>query len=143
LETAVIELNTGRRKTASCQVCTIHLVRLCYERNLWFRWVREPLVLGMRLLARWHRIDPRDYPVRMEECFGCLRFLKEELKEKSPLFVRLNDLVNPAFNRLRDSIVTKEEIEEARSFAREATGQGDSQGGPSSAVPVRSEGPAS
>jgi hypothetical protein len=136
-------LNEGRRKTASCQVCTIHPVRLCYEHKLWFRWVREPLALGMRLLARWHHIDPHDYPVRMEECFGRLRFLKKELKEKSPLFVRLNDLVNPTFNRLRDSIVTKDEIEEARSFAREATGQGNGQGAPSGAVPVWSEYPAS
>lgn len=122
------ELETGVRKTASCRMCTIQLVRLCYERTLWFRWFREPLVLWMRLLARWHRIDPRDYAVRMEECYGCLRFLKEELKEKSPLFVRLNDIVNPAFNRLRDSIVTKEEIEEARRFAREVTGQEEDQG---------------
>jgi hypothetical protein len=130
------------REPASCRLCTIRLVRLCYERTRWFRWFRDPLVLGMRLLARWHRIDPRDYAVRMEECYGCLRFLKEDLKDKSPLFVRLNDLVNPTFNRLRDSIVTKEEIEEARRFAREATGQDGDQGGPGGASSFRLEGPA-
>ncbi|OGP33138.1 MAG: hypothetical protein A2X88_06095 [Deltaproteobacteria bacterium GWC2_65_14] len=125
-----------------CRICTIRLVRLCYERTRWFRWFREPLVLGMRLLARWHRIDPREYAVRSQECHGCLRFLKEDLKEKSPLFARLNDLANPTFNRLRDSIVTQEEIEEARRFAREATEPQDDQGGPDVSRHSRREGTA-
>jgi hypothetical protein len=140
-------------KDLSCRICTIRLVRLCYERARWFRWFREPLILVMRLLARWHRIDPRDYAVRSRECHGCLRFLKEDLKEKSRLFARLNDLANPTFNRLRDSIVTQEEIEEARRFARNATEPQDDQDGPavsrhseregtahSEAVPARRDG---
>lgn len=131
--------NTGTGKAASCRMCTIGLVRLCYERTRWFRWFREPLVIGMRILARWHRVDPREYAVRREECHGCLRFLKEELKGKSPLFVRLNDLVNPAFNRLRDSIVTKEEIEEARRFALEAAEQVDGRGEPAASASFRPE----
>jgi hypothetical protein len=136
-------LKTEGKEPASCRMCTIRLVRLCYERARWFRWFREPLVLGMRLLARWHRVDPRDYAVRTEECYGCLRFLKEDLKAKSPLFARLNDLVNPTFNRLRDAIVTPEEIAEARRFAREAAGNGDDRGGPGGAPSCGPEGPPS
>jgi hypothetical protein len=47
--------------------------------------------------------------------------MKESLKEKSTVARRLNDLINPMFNRIRDSIVTEEEIRESKCFAREAT----------------------
>jgi hypothetical protein len=112
---------TREPEYAVCKTCTILLVKLCYERVWWFRWLREPLLLGMRLLSRRYGIDPRDYPVRTETCYGCIRFMKESLKEKSMVARRLNDLINPVFNRIRDSIVTEEEIREARRFAREAT----------------------
>jgi hypothetical protein len=47
--------------------------------------------------------------------------MKESLKEMSPMSRWLNDRINPAFNRIRDSIVTQEEIREAKRIAREAT----------------------
>lgn len=47
--------------------------------------------------------------------------MKESLKEKSFVARRVNDILNPMFNRIRDSIVTEEEIREARRFARDAT----------------------
>lgn len=114
---------TNQKKQAKCNTCTIQLVELCYKRNLWFRLFREPLILGMRVMCWWHRIDPREYEVRHERCYGCIRFMKVALKEKSPAFVRLNDLTNPIFNSLRDSIVTPEEKEEAKRFAKEAMEQ--------------------
>ncbi|MBI5576759.1 MAG: nitroreductase [Deltaproteobacteria bacterium] len=109
------------RQYAVCNTCTIMLVALCYERVRWFRVLREPLLLGMRVLSRWHRIDPRNFRVRTESCYGCIRFMKESLKEKSYVARRVNDLINPMFNRIRDSIVTEEEIAEAKRLAREAT----------------------
>lgn len=113
---------TNQKKQARCNTCTIQLVELCYKRKLWFRLFREPLILGMRTMCWWHRIDPREYEVCHERCYGCIRFMKVALKEKSSAFVRLNNLINPVFNSLRDSIITPEEKEEAKQFARDAMG---------------------
>lgn len=111
----------NEKKYAVCDNCTIMLVKLCYQRVWWFRMMREPLLLGMRLLSWRHGINPRDYLVRTESCYGCIRFMKDSLKEKSPAARWLNDRINPLFNRIRDSIVTQDEIREARRIAREAT----------------------
>ena len=111
------------KRRAECNMCTIQLVELCYERTWWFRIFREPLVYGMRLMAWLHNIDPGEYEVRTEKCYGCLRFIKNELKEKSPLFRVLNGIINPVFNIIRDSIVTKDEKEQARIYANEAINQ--------------------
>lgn len=46
--------------------------------------------------------------------------MKDRLKQKSPTFRWLNGRIDPFFNRIRDSIVTSVEVEEARRFAREA-----------------------
>ena len=108
-------------KYVVCNNCTILLVKLCYQRVWWFRLMREPLLLGMRLLSWRHGINPRDYRVRTESCHGCIRFMKESLKEKSPTARWLNDRINPVFNRIRDSIVTQDEVGESKRFAREAT----------------------
>ena len=112
-----------KNKRAECTICTIQLVGLCYERTWWFRIFREPLVYGMRLMAWLHKIESGEYEVRTEKCYGCLRFIKNELKEKSLLFRVLNIIINPFFNKLRDSIVTKEEKEQARIFADEVINQ--------------------
>lgn len=106
---------------ATCNTCTISLVAVAYRRAFWFRFVREPLKLGMLALAWFHRIDARDYPVRTESCYGCLRFVKTALKEKSPAFRLLNGRVNPIFDRIMESIVSLEEVRDAKTFAREAT----------------------
>ena len=110
----------GGTKKARCGGCTIRLVRRCSDRAWWFAPARWPLVTGMRLLAKYHAIDPNDYAVRREECRGCLRFIKTELKDRSPAFVWLNDRINPRFNRLRNSLLTPEELAEAKRFAKEA-----------------------
>jgi len=97
----------------------MHLVLLCYERRVWFRMFREPLVMGMRLLSWWHGVDPNAYPVRAEACRGCIRFRKNVLKQVSPTFRVLNGLVNPWFNSLRDSLVTEQEKLEAKRLPAE------------------------
>jgi hypothetical protein len=115
---------TQPQKHAVCNTCTLQLVRLAYGRRWAFRLVREPLRIGMLLLGWYHQIDPRDYKVRTESCYGCMRFRKTALKEKSATFRWLNDRVNSRFDRIVESIVTKEELEAAKKHARESTQSG-------------------
>ena len=109
------------KKNALCNTCTLKLVAIAYRRASWFRLCREPLKLGMRFLSWVYRVDPGEYEVRTAQCFGCIRFYKVALKEKSALFRRLNDLCNPRFDALLERIVTAEEIGEAKTYARAAT----------------------
>lgn len=104
----------------ACKVCTIRLEQLCYQRAWWFRAFREVLATGVRLFALVHRIKPDDFLTRAPCCHDCLRFKKNALKTRSPLFFRLDAWVNPLFNRLRDSLLTFEELAQAKSFARKA-----------------------
>ncbi|MFO7584098.1 MAG: hypothetical protein R6W69_05140 [Anaerolineales bacterium] len=113
-------MDSIERKTAVCNICTIHLVEMAYRRAPWFRLVREPLKAGMRLMAFIHRIDPDVYEVRSPECYGCMRFYKVALKEKSSLFRWLNGLVNPHFDALIERILTEEEVQLAQAYARAA-----------------------
>lgn len=113
-------MDSIERKTAVCNICTIHLVEMAYRRAPWFRLVREPLKAGMRLMAFIHRIDPDVYEVRSPECYGCMRFYKVALKEKSNLFRWLNGLVNPHFDTLIERILTEEEVQLAQAYARAA-----------------------
>ena len=98
------------------------LVRIVYRRHWWFPLLREPLLFGMRLLARMHRIDPWRHAVRNPECKGCIRFMKAELEEKSPTFRFLNDRIGRKFTALRDARLTQAELDEAKRYAREAMG---------------------
>jgi len=102
---------------AGCSSCTLYLVRLCYGRAFWFPLFREPLVLGMKLLGRLHGIAYAAVEGPNKDCKGCLRHLKNRLKECSPVFVFLNGLANPVFNRLRDPLLDKEEKRIAKDFA--------------------------
>jgi len=72
----------------------------------------------MRIMARIYGIDPRHYVVRKEECRGCIRFMKNALKERSSVFRALNLIINPLFNAFRNALVSEEEIAEARLKAR-------------------------
>ena len=71
----------------------------------------------MRVLAWRHQIRLDNYNVRSEQCYKCLRFIKNELKVRSPLFCRLNDIINPHFNRIRNGLLTPEEIAEAKDLS--------------------------
>jgi hypothetical protein len=57
-------------------------------------------------------------------CYRCLRFRKNILKERSPLFQWLDSYLNPRFNRVRDFLLTPEELEQARSLALQAANPG-------------------
>src|SRR3989339_388933 len=105
------------QSSAGCSSCTLYLVRLCYGRSFWFLLFREPLVLGMKLLGRLHGIDYAAVEGPNKDCKGCLRHLKNRLKECSPVFVFFNGLANPVFNNLRDSQLAKENKATAKDFA--------------------------
>ncbi len=113
--------NKKSKTIAVCNTCTLKLVTIAYQRRPLFRWLREPLKAGMRFLCWVHRIDPEEFVVRTNSCYGCIRFYKTSLKEKSTLFRFLHNRVNPLFDILLERIVTEEEIQEAKTFARAAT----------------------
>lgn len=104
----------------SCRICTIHLEELCYRRAWWFRAFREVLATGIRLFAIALMIRTDEDKPRSKMCHRCLRFRKNALKRRSPLFNRLDGHLNPVFNRVRDSLLTSEELERARALARRA-----------------------
>jgi len=96
------------------------LVRLAYRRAAWFRVVREPLWYGTRAMAAWHRVDLSDYEVRTPSCYGCMRFYKVALKDRSATFRWLHRFVNPVFDALLHRFVSPAERKEAQACARVA-----------------------
>lgn len=107
-------------KALVCKICTIKLVEAAYARSPWFCLVREPLRRGMLLLGRLYEADLEVYTVSSPSCRACPRLTKLELKEKSVLFRLLNNLFNPAFDRLLERLLTEREQAEAREFAERA-----------------------
>lgn len=105
---------------ASCKVCVIRLEHICYRRAWWFRPFRELLATGIRLFALVYRVPTRAYAARSPMCYGCLRFRKNAVKRHSPLFNYLDGHLNPLFNRVRDSLLTADELAWARSLAQSA-----------------------
>jgi hypothetical protein len=106
---------------ASCNICTIRLEQLCYQRAWWFRAFRELLATGIRLFALAYRLRADRHPARSPMCYRCLRFRKNALKQRSDLFNCLDNYLNPFFNRVRDSLLTQAELEQARKLAQQAS----------------------
>ncbi len=102
----------------TCKICTIRLEELCYQRAWWFRAFREVLATGIRLFAVALLIRTDGGRARSKKCHGCMRFRKNVLKQRSPLFNWLDAYLNPFFNRVRDSLLTPQELERARALAR-------------------------
>jgi len=105
---------------SGCRICTIRLEQLCYRRAWWFRACREILASGIRLFALAYRIPADRHPPRSALCFRCLRFRKNALKDGSRLFNWLDGYLNPFFNRVRDSLLTADELKQARRLAEQA-----------------------
>ena len=105
-------------RCTACKICTIRLEELCYQRAWWFRAFREVLATGIRLFAVALAIRTDEGKARSKKCYGCLRFRKNALKQRSPLFNWLDGYLNPLFNRARDSLLTPQELEQARALAR-------------------------
>jgi len=106
---------------AVCSTCTIMLVRASYSRAWWFRIIREPLRYGMVIMGWLYGVNHSDYLVKNQECQGCVRFIKTGLKERSSLFRVLNVILNPVFDWILETIVSEEEVLQAKKHAREAT----------------------
>jgi hypothetical protein len=119
--------------TYSCKICTIRLEEQCYERAWWFRAFREVLATGIRLFAIVLFVRTDGGRARSKKCHGCLRFRKNGLKQRSPLFNWLDGYLNPIFNRVRNSLLTPEELEQARALARS---RADPAAEPGSGTPV-------
>lgn len=105
-----------------CKNCALMLARLVCQRHWWFPLVREPLLMGMRILAWRHGIDAHSQQVRNPECQGCIRFMKAGLEEKSPTFRFLNNRIGSTFSSMRDARLTRAERDEAKRYAAEAMG---------------------
>ncbi len=105
---------------ASCRICTVKLMTLCYPRAWWFRPLRELLATGIRVFALFYPLPEEAYAARSPLCRGCLRFRKNAVRQRSALFRWLDAGLNPRFNKLRDSLLTPHELDHAREFARRA-----------------------
>ena len=113
--------NNQNNGYAMCTTCTIILVKTAYDRAPWFRIVREPLRCGMVIMGYLYDVNPDDYLVKSDGCRNCVRFIKTGLKEKSALFRFLNGIINPVFDSIMETIVSEEEVLEAKKHAKEAT----------------------
>lgn len=109
---------------ASCRICAIRLIQICYRRAWWFRPFREVFATGIRLFALFYRMPPEAYARRSPLCRGCLRFRKNAVRRRSPLFRWLDARLNPRFNRARDSLLTPQERDHAREFAQRTSDPG-------------------
>jgi hypothetical protein len=74
----------------------------------------------MRLMAFACQITPDEYEVRTPSCYGCMRFNKLALKEKSAFFRTLNSLINPYFDAMIERILTVDEMLAAKAYAQAA-----------------------
>lgn len=102
----------------ACNTCTRLLVSEAYRRAGWFRLVRGPLAQGMLLWVRLARVDLSAYEFAAPICRGCVRFHKNALRDHSPLFRRLNDILNSLFDRALIRIVGAQAVEEAKDRSR-------------------------
>jgi hypothetical protein len=107
--------------TADCKVCPVYLMRLCSQRSRLFRAIRGPLALGMRTMAWIHRIPVPPQSLFVQSCQNCLRPMKMQLVQESPLFRLANAIIAPWFGRLRRSLLTEEEVQKAKQIAAGAS----------------------
>lgn len=102
--------------TVVCKNCANRLAKWCYEKHPWFRVVREPFVLGLRAMAAFYRIKAHPH-VKNKECEECIRYMKNELQRKSMLFRFLNRTIGKWISKLRDYMLTEDEVKRAKQYA--------------------------
>ena len=101
-----------------CNHCTYALVDLAYKRAPWFRLIREPIILGLRIFVFVHQVTVDEYRMKTPFCNGCIRFYKSALFKKSPVFRWLHSKVNPIWSFFLNRVITREESNEASVFAK-------------------------
>ncbi len=111
-------MNTHSKRPV-CGMCTFKLTMIAYQRAPWFRLIREPLLLGIRLFAFFHNVEREveAFSFPTSACHKCIRFYKSVLFKKSFTFRLLHSRINPIFNYFLDRIVTEEERQQAHSYA--------------------------
>jgi hypothetical protein len=75
----------------------------------------------MRIMAWMHRIPVPPQSLSSQSCQNCLRPMKMQLCQKSFVFRTANALIAPWFDRLRRSLLTDREIQEAKQIAASAS----------------------
>lgn len=103
-------------ETIKCKNCANRLAKWCYEKHPWFRMIREPFVFGLRMMAVVYRIEARAR-VKNKECEACIRYMKNELQRKSMLFRFLNRTIGKGISKLRDHMLTEDEVKRAKQYA--------------------------
>jgi hypothetical protein len=115
-------MDTGKKKP-ECGMCTLKCVAIAYRRAPWFRLVREPMLIGMRLFSAFLNIQDEvsNYPFPTVACHDCIRFYKAVLLRRSGSFRWLNAMVSPVFQYFMTRMVTGEERKQARNYALAAS----------------------
>lgn len=103
----------------TCRLCTRHIVGVCRGKSL-------PFTLTEALLAACVRTAALLLGIRMDEavahtprCRGCMRFTRNALRQKSPVFARLDRLVNSFFTMYCERLCPEKELTMAKSMAAE------------------------
>ena len=119
--------NITNKKNIGCNTCTRELVELAYKQSFWFRFLREPLKFIMRWWVIIFRIDLKPYQINSIYCKNCNRMYKNALKDNSKLFVKLNNIVNPYFDKKIENILGKQAINNAKQKAKILSNHNDSE----------------
>jgi hypothetical protein len=93
------------------------LIRKIYKKRPWFRIIREPLILGMKILSAINGIKREEHARGHPECDGCVRFMKAELEMRSWTFRFVNKLIGPWFRNIRDKGLNDEDFQNAKKKA--------------------------
>lgn len=82
----------------NCKACTKDLLKKCTDRHpvLWL--IFEPMSLVMRAWAFLLAI--KNTRADKPECNGCTKLLKMQLKIRSAIFYKLNEIIDPWFDKL-------------------------------------------
>ncbi|MFO1128105.1 MAG: hypothetical protein U1E66_06715 [Rhodospirillales bacterium] len=78
------------------------------------------MATGIRVFEPVYRVPQDAYAARSTMRYRCLRFRKYAVKQRSALFNYFDGFLNPFFNRVRDSLLTADELSWARRLAERA-----------------------
>lgn len=112
--------NDFKIKVSECNTCTRRLVQLANQRSFWFKFLREPLKFYLRTWVYISGININPYILKNENCINCNRIYKNALKDNSILFNKVNNLINPIFDKYIENLVNDEEIKKSKEYAKSA-----------------------
>lgn len=74
----------------------------------------------MRAWVYLSGININPYIFNNEHCINCNRAYKNALKDNSFMFNKINNIINPLFDKYIEKLVTKEEIKASKEYAKTA-----------------------